>query len=173
MEKEIVVKNNFNVKTYTKAALNVMFPKPLVWLSIIPFFLLLINAIWIIINEISKDNFTLYNLLRSDILVIFFPLVFYFIIYRSVTSKFNQDPKNKENIHHIFNYDFFQVKGESFDSKYFWKDLLMIKEVKEYFFIFIKKNHFLVINKTDLKENQYRELKQLFNSIDTKKSLKS
>ncbi|TPG35376.1 YcxB family protein [Flavobacterium pectinovorum] len=173
MEKEILVKNNFSAKTYTKAILSVMFPKPIIWFCIIAFSLLLINGVRIIINETSKDNFSFDNLFRSEILILFFPLVLFLILRRNIAIKFNEDPKNKENIYHIFNYDFFQVKGDSFDTKYFWKDLLKIKEVKDYFIVFIKKNHFLILNKADLKNNQYNELKQLFNSIDIKKSLKS
>ena len=35
------------------------------------------------------------------------------------------------------------------------------------------KNDIKIIRKADLKDNQYNELKELFNSIDIKKSLKS
>lgn len=173
MEKEILIKNNFNAKTYTKATLNVMLPKPIFWFFIVIFLLFLINAIRIIINESSKDNFNFYNLLKSEILILFLPIILYAILRQSISTKFNQDPKNRENIYHVFNHDFFQVKGESFDTKYFWRDLIMIREVKNYFLLFAAKNHFLIINKNDLKDNQYNELKQIFNSIDIKKSLKS
>lgn len=173
MEKEILIKNNFSIKTYTKALLNVMFPKPILWIIIVVFSLLFINAIRIIINESAEPNFTLNSLLRTEILVLLLPLVYYLILTQSLKAKFKKNSQNKENIYHILNTDFFQVKGDSFDIKYFWKNLQIIREVKDHFLVFVKSNHFLIINKSDLKNNQYNELKLLFNSIDIKKSLKS
>lgn len=63
--------------------------------------------------------------------------------------------------------------GDSFNMKFFWKDLKKITEKKDWFLIYLEKNSAKVLNKSDLKNNQYNELKQLFNSIDIKKSLKS
>ncbi|WP_396155960.1 YcxB family protein [Flavobacterium sp.] len=47
-----------------------------------------------------------------------------------------------------------------------------MKETKKWFLIYQKKNTALPIIKTDLKDNQYNEIKELFNSINIKKSLK-
>lgn len=172
MDKEIVIKNNFNIKLYTKAALNVLIPAWLIWASTAMYSILFIYDIKLIVNEISSNQFKIDNLMRTEIFALFFPLFLYFIFSRSVKTKFKEDPKNKETIYHILNNDYFEVKGDSFGTKYFWKDLFKIEEVKSFFLVFMTKNTFLVINKSDLKDNQYNELKELFNSIDIKKSLK-
>lgn len=173
MDKEIVIKNNFNIKLYTKAALNVLLPKWLIWAFFAIYSMLFIYDIKLIATEISSDQFNIDNLVRTEIFALFFPFFLYFIFSRSVKTKFKEDPKNKETIYHTLNNDYFEVKGDSFVTKYFWRDLLKIEEVKDFFLVFITKNNFLVINKSDLKNNQYNELKDLFNSIDIKKSLKS
>ncbi len=173
MKKEIVIKNNFSVKTYTKAALNAIFPKWMFWILVALYSMLLINGIRMIINEILSNKFNLNNLMNIEIFALFFPLFLYIIFSQSVNNKFKEDSKNKENIYHILNDDFFEIKGDSFVTKYFWRDLLKINEVKDYFLVFMTKNSFLIINKADLKDNQYNELKELFNSLDIKKSLKS
>jgi uncharacterized membrane protein len=173
MNKEIVIKNNFSVKSYTKAALNVLLPKWLIWSSVAIYSMLFIYDIKLIANEISSNQFNIDNLMRTEIFALFFPFFLYFIFSRSIKTKFKEDPKNKETIYHTLNNDYFEVKGDSFVTKYFWKDLDKIKEVKDFFLVFMTKNSFLVINKSDLKDNQYNELKELFNSIDIKKSLKS
>lgn len=63
--------------------------------------------------------------------------------------------------------------GDTFNIKFFWKDLKKITEKSNSFYIYTEKNTAKVLLKSDLKDNQYNELKQLFNSIDIKKSLKS
>jgi len=56
--------------------------------------------------------------------------------------------------------------------KYFWKDIFKIVEKNDWFLIYITKNMAKVIRKADLKDNQYKELKELFGSLNIKKSLK-
>ena len=56
--------------------------------------------------------------------------------------------------------------------KYFWKDIFKIEEKNDWFLIYITKDMAKVIRKADLKDNQYNELKELFNSLNIKKSLK-
>ena len=71
-----------------------------------------------------------------------------------------------EQITYIENY----IK--SFDIKYFWKDIVKLEEKNDLFLIYVKKNQAKFIKKSDLKNNQYNELKALFNSLNIKKSLK-
>lgn len=173
MEKEIVIKNNFSIETYTKALLNVMLPKPMLFVVIVLFSIFFISAVRNVITDAQLGNFTLDSLLKTQILILLLPLVYYLLLTQSLKARSRANPQNIENVYHILTPDFFQVKGDSFDTKYYWKDLSKLKEVKDFFLIFVEKNHFLIINKSDLKANQYQELKQLFNSIEIKKSLLS
>jgi hypothetical protein len=173
MNKEIVINNNFSTKSYTKAALNVVLPKWLFWVSVILYSILFINGIRMLIIEMFSNQFTSNNLMKTEIYAIFFPLFLYFVFSQSIKNKLKKDLENKENICYILNNDFFEIKGDSFITSHSWKDLLRINEVKDFFLVFITKNSFLIINKSDLRENQYNELKELFNSLDIKKSLKN
>jgi len=51
-----------------------------------------------------------------------------------------------------------------------WKESFQIKETDKWFLLYLNKTSALPIIKEDLKDNQYNELKQLFNSLDIKKS---
>jgi hypothetical protein len=51
--------------------------------------------------------------------------------------------------------------------------MYQIKETKSWLLIYVQKNSAFPIIKSELKNNEYNELKELFNSIDIKKSLKS
>jgi hypothetical protein len=78
----------------------------------------------------------------------------------------------KEDIIIRFKKEYFEETGQTFSVKYSWSEIFKIIEKKEWFLIFLEKNKALPIIKTDLKDNQYIEIKELFNSLNVKKSLK-
>ena len=57
-------------------------------------------------------------------------------------------------------------------GEFLYPQLKKVVEKKEWFLIYIEKNTAKVIRKADIKDNQYNELKELFNSLNIKKSLK-
>jgi uncharacterized protein YneF (UPF0154 family) len=166
MENEIILKPTFDAKTIFKASLSINANKK-------------ITAYFIALAVVFGINY--YNSNRSDglffwitftiILLLYGALVMY-KTYSASKKQITSNPRIKENIIYTINNDFFQEKGESFDIKYFWKDVFKVVEKKDFFLIYVQKCVAKIIKKEDLKDNQYNELKVLFNSLDIKKSLK-
>ncbi len=168
MVKEIIIKPSFDVNSTIKVTLHVLFGDNK---SKIIFFLILFGVSSNIISNIilnKKQEIDIYSFL----MVIFFLTSIIFFSYRGIKKKLLSNPRLKENIFYILNNEYFQEKGDSFEIKHYWKNIVKVVEKKDFFLIYIAKNAALFIRKIDLKENQYDELKELFNSLDIKKSLK-
>lgn len=168
MEKEIIIKPSFDVNSTFKVIFYVLFGNKK---SIIIFF----TALFIIFSNNyfsiasgKKQEFDIYSLL----MIVFFITILTFLIYRSIKKKILNNPRLKENIFFILNKEYFQEKGDSFEVKHFWENIIKVVENKDFFLIYITKYSALYVRKIDLKENQYDELRGLFNSLDIKKSLK-
>ena len=122
--------------------------------------------------QISKGSKKIIVLIDfPDLIFILLPLMILFSVYKQTKTRLS-NVKLKENIFIKFNTQYLEDFGESFNMKYFWKDIFKIVEKKEWFFIYMDKKHAKVIRKADLKDNQYNELKELFSSLNVKKSLK-
>jgi len=173
MEKEIIVKPSFNITSSMKATFYILI-KP--WYIFFFSFLLLagtfnfLDSYLNVFNHYDKptDDFPTFGLV-----VIILPLFTYFSICKAIKKQINENPRVKEDISYIFNNEYLQEKGETFEVKHFWKNLIKIVEKKDMFLFYTTKNRAILLQRADLKENQYKELKQLFNSIDINKSLKS
>jgi len=173
MDKEITLKPSFNIKSSMKGTYYVLL-KPL---HIFIFSFLLAAAIFSLsdyfFNILDSTNKTNHDFPFFGLIIISLPFFIYLLTYKAVKKQINNNPRIKEDITYIFNIEYFQEKGETFEVKHFWKNILKIVEKKDMFLFYIGKNSAMILQKTDLKDNQYNELKQLFNSIDIKKSLKS
>ena len=168
MEKEIVIKPNFAVSDFFKLNL-------FLYVTSIGFFIFLI--IEILILSFFTYNFIIGKFELFDILLIYFiSLILYpmFICLMKYiqTKRSLEDPRLKENITFKFNKEQLEDIGESYSRKFKYSELLKIKETKGFFLIYITKQMIKPIIKADLKDNQYNELKELFNSLKIKKSLK-
>ena len=173
MEKEITVKPSFNIRSTMKASFYILF-KPW-YLFFFPFLLLIgifnfLDSYLNVFNNYDKPN---EDFPTFGIVIILVPLFICFSIYKSTKKQINENPRLKEDIFYIFNNEFLQEKGDTFEVKHFWKNLTKIVEKKDMFLFYTTKNRALLLQRADLNDNQYNELKQLFNSIDIKKSLKS
>lgn len=165
MESQIVIKPSFDANSVFKATLLVYKNSRLVIYLIVFFIIMLISAS----ANASYDKYFWVPLATIYPLVV---LLFVYRIYATSKKQITDNPKLQEDISHVFTADYFQEKGESFDIKYFWKDIVKLEEKNDLFLIYIKKNQAKFIKKSDLKNNQYNELKALFNSLNIKKSLK-
>jgi hypothetical protein len=170
MEKEIVIKPNFVFKDCFKINLYMIYRKPFVKIIIsIIFFIIIFSAF---ANFSSNNKEEIFESLKpAYIFSVLYPSFLIFTIYRS-TKKSLVNPKLKEDIIIRFKKEYFEETGQTFSVKYSWSEIFKIIEKKEWFLIFLEKNKALPIIKTDLKDNQYIEIKELFNSLNVKKSLK-
>lgn len=168
MDKEIIIKPNFIFKDYFKANLFLALNKPFYYIMLpLSLFFLLFD-----LYQISKGSKKIIVLIDfPDLIFILLPLMILFSVYKQTKTRLS-NVKLKENIFIKFNTEYLEDNGESFNLKYFWKDIFKIVEKKEWFLIYIDKKQAKVIRKADLKDNQYNELKELFSSLPIKKSLK-
>ena len=130
--------------------------------------MVIFNNIFVNFNNIE---ISLIETITSILVIPLFLSFFIFSIFRKTKKSILENPRLKENIIYIINNKSFQEKGDSFDLKYFWENIKKIVEEKDFFLIYVAKNNAIVIKKTDLKDNQYIELKELFNSLNIKKKL--
>jgi hypothetical protein len=106
---------------------------------------------------------------------IIFPIVIVFVYFGSLATMKKTILNNKRNFETqniTFNNTSYTQEGETFKIENFWNETFQIKETKDWFLIYPKKNSAFPIVKADLKGNEYNELKALFNSLEIKKSLK-
>jgi hypothetical protein len=166
MEKEIIIEPKFVFKEYFKVNLYLAFStllfKVILILNICALFFILVGTFLKTTNNLSFEPF---------IIITLYSIILIFFIYTK-TKKSLKNPKIKEAIKLKFNNSFFEEVGETYNIKYNWKEIYNIKETNKWFLIFIQKKQAKVIVISDLKDNQYNELKELFGSLNIKKSLK-
>ncbi len=168
MDKEIIIKPSFIFKDYFKVNLFLVLNKPFYYVILPLSFLFLCFDIYNMIQG-SKSFIELFYF--PDLIFILLPIVVLFSTF-SITKTRLSNIKLKENIFIKFNNEYIEDVGESFNMKYYWKDIYKLVEKNDWFLIYIDKKCAKVIRKDDLKDNQYNELKELFNSLNIKKSLK-
>ena len=101
-------------------------------------------------------------------------ILWIFIYFRTLSSMKKNILSNKKNYEFqiiTLNEKSYLQEGKTFKIENFWNETYQIKENKNWFLIYPKKNTAFPIIKADLKANQYNELKELFSSINIKKSL--
>jgi hypothetical protein len=173
MEKEIIIEYKPNADTLTKVSKYLLLRMRFVKFIVFIFFFVLIQNIALSatqsVTNIKWDFFDLLPLL----MVVLVWIIVYFLIMYSIKKNILKNKKNLEPQKITLTKDFFIQEGQSFKIENLWKECFQIKETKDWFLIYLNKNSALPIIKENLKDNQYNELKQLFNSIAIKKSLKS
>lgn len=169
MEKEIIVKPTFDVKSFFKATLSVLFG-PLKFFPIIIVLSLILTIVLYFSSDIFSDE-DIFSILKPILFLILFSFFFVFYIYKISKKQITENPRLKENIIYILNEEYFQEKGETFEVKHFWNNIYKVIEKKEFFLIYTHKNKANYIKKSDLKDNQYNDIKGLFNSLSIKKKL--
>lgn len=173
MDKEIKIEYQPNIDNLMKVSkyllLNIRFVKYFPIAFIVLFLIsklpLLINS-----NEIVEEKSYLNDLLTYCFIIILWVFI-YFRTLSSMKKNILSNKKNNEFQIITLNEKSYLQEGETFKIENFWNETYQIKENKNWFLIYPKKNTAFPILKADLKDNQYNELKELFNSLNIKKSL--
>jgi hypothetical protein len=165
MENQITIKPTFDTQSIFKATLSVWLGSPmLIFVCII----LVIQLYNVFLNGAGLLNSWAPLLITILALGGLLPLALYNVSKKQI----KENPKLKEEILYTLNQEYFFEKAETYEVKYFWRELIKIQEKNDFFLIYVRKNAAKIIKKSDLKDNQYNELKTLFNSLPIKKSLK-
>lgn len=173
MEKEITIEYTPNTETLTKVSKYLLLSLPFVKYIFVLFLFITFTNILTAVNVDFSDN----NRWAASpfISILMFAAIWgflYFISMRSVKKQILKNKKNLETQKIILSKELLTQEGQTYNVNYSWKDICKIKETKSWFLIYINKTSALPIIKAELKDNQYNELKALFNSLSIKKSLK-
>lgn len=173
MEKEIVIEYKPNVDVLVKVSKYLLSRMGFVkFIIFIFFFVLLQNIILSTTQSETNIKWDIFDLLPFGmVILIWFGI--YFLTINNIKKNILKNKKNLEFQKITFTKDSFTQEAESFRIENPWKECFQIKETDKWILIYLTKTSALPIIKSDLKDDQYNELKQLFNSIDIKKSLKS
>lgn len=168
MEKDIIIKPKFELNEYFKANLYLAFSSS----SYKILFAILTFAFFstIIINFCVNTNTSL----TFEYIYLFF-FIYPIIIILSIYNRTKLSLKNKklkESIIYKLNKISFEEIGETFNIKYNWEEIFKVKETNKWFIIYIQKRIAKIIIKKNLTTQETIDLKELFNSINIKKSLK-
>ncbi|KLT68674.1 MULTISPECIES: YcxB family protein [unclassified Flavobacterium] len=174
MEKEITIKYKPNLDKLVKVSKYLLFNIPyLKWIILfIPVILLKHKIISLFTGSYKAIEWDIFDALPL-VLIIFIWFFAYIRLSSNIKKKLVKDKRNLETQKITFNRNSYIQEGETFKIENFWNEMYQIKETKSWLLIYVQKNSALPIIKEDLNDNQYNELKQLFNSLDIKKSLKS
>jgi hypothetical protein len=174
MDKEIAIEYTPNIETLMKVSKYLLFHLRFVKLMPLGFLVLLFPTI---IKAFGVDSgMKEENSIISDLLPIIMVIgIWIFLYFTSIWTMKKNILNNKRNFETqkiVFDTTSYIQEADTFKVENFWSETYQIKETKEWFLIYPKKNHAFPIDKTKLKDNQYNELKELFSSLNIKKSLK-
>lgn len=171
--KEIIIKPTFPFKDYFLVNLSIYKKIPIVWISLIGFFIFLVTKDHIYITE--KGDFQFNGTLGDISFKVFLFLLMFgsliFSIYRSTKKQIKKNPRINENINYIFNNEYFMEKRESFEVKHFWKNIKKIEEKNNWYLVYVQKLRALVVRKEDLANaNKLDEFKELVSYLNANKN---
>lgn len=118
----------------------------------------------------KTDSFFLDYIFPLLIVIIFWTFT-YFRTIQTTTRRILSNSKCFENITLTINKDSFTQEGQTFKIQNFWKDIKKLKETKDWFLIFQNQNSAIPIFKKDISDEQLKDLKELFISLNFEKKL--
>lgn len=126
--------------------------------------LMLFSSIYFVLTDVVKiinnEKQWLELIDFPSLIFLLLPLVLILSTYR-LTEQTLSNKKLKENITIHIDEAKIQYEGESFHNEYKWKDLVKIKETKNWFLLYVNKNFAQVIRKKDLSTNQVIDLRTI------------
>lgn len=110
----------------------------------------------------------------SFIAVMFVPLFFIFTIKRQAGKALIKKGRYYKDISFTITPDYVKTEGEGYVNTYKWEEIVKVKEVKNWYFIFINKQQALLVKKSNIDPWQEEDLKEVLKIVGnkTKVSLK-
>lgn len=172
MDKEIIIKPKYTLKEYLRFVFTNKFNSFVFKFIIAIAFLMLIFdfLFWfnLIERSVFKNGLPTMNIVFPFLIFLGYPTIIYFTTKKS----FNNNFRLKEDFSIIFNSEYFQEKGETFDVKTPWKNLKLVSEDKNNFLIKHSKPLTSFYPKRFFTNQQIIEFRELIRSVDIKNRLK-
>ncbi|MGX7667024.1 YcxB family protein [Flavobacterium pedocola] len=173
-DKEITILYQPNKKDLLKASKHILFTRTP--FKFFPFFVLFLFIAQILPDILNKadngsDMITMENIIPVLGLIPAIALA-YIIFSYSIKKNLEANPKNFEPQKLHFDNQGFSQNAASFTNNYKWSDIDNITETEEWFLIFLNKNNAVPVFKKQITAQEHNDLKNLFRSLNIKKSLK-
>jgi len=173
MENEIIIKPNYTIKEYLEFTFKNLFAKWSMKLIILYALVLLIFDLVYLFQVsdfiIFSNGIPTFNLIFPILVFIAFPLFIYLVLKKAL----HNDAKLGEQTIFIFNKDYFRTKKELSDVKKPWNLYESIVETESNFLFKQNKNRTDFFPKRFFSEQQIIDFRELIQTLDIKKSLKS
>ena len=174
MKKEVIIEYKVEINELLKVSKYLLLNSRVIIIPVfvIIFFILTQSIEFIDNNKISSEAT---SSISDYSFFMFFIIIWTSIYFRLVHTMKQNIVKNKKNLEKqtiTFNAESYIQQGKTFKIESFWNETYQIKETKSWFLIYPRKNFAFPLIKSDLTQNQYSELKELFNSLKINKSLK-
>ncbi|RZJ31509.1 MAG: YcxB family protein [Flavobacterium sp.] len=169
MQKDINIINQPELDDLTKASMYLLLTLPLVY--IIPSSAILLsvtNGYGLASGNVKHGAADIW----TPLLALPMMAVFYVLLRNATRKSLSKNRKSLERQVFTFNAEGFSVKGESYHTEFFWRDIRKIKETKSWFLIYTHKLAAQPIRKQTLSDADYTGLKKLFASLPVKQKLK-
>lgn len=169
MEKEIAIHYKATFEELYKVSKYILFRSKFI------LYIAIGAPILILINILSTSSTNKELAISEDIYpMLAVPLIWGFIIYsslKSIKKRIQNNTRSFEDIKITFNHKCFIQEGTTFKIETFWKDVFKLKETKEWYLLFLNQNTAIPLFKEKLTEEELKDLKVFFNSLNLKKDL--
>lgn len=173
MEKEIIIEPKYTTKDYLEFTYKNLFAKWGVKLIILyALVLLIVDLVYLfqVSNFIVFSNgIPIFNIIFPIVVFVAFPLFIYLVLKKAL----HNDAKLGKQTIFIFNKDYFRTQKELSDVKKPWNLYESIVETESDFLLKQKKNQTDFFPKRFFSEQQIIDFRELIQTLDIKKSLKS
>ena len=174
MDNEIQITYKPNIDTLMKVSRHLLMNLKFIKYGPLFFICLLLITYWSS-HAALKPGYSIHYSIADYIQFLIFPIIVAIVYFTTLSSMKKSLLANKRNFETqkiTFNGNLYKQQAETFAVESFWNETYQIEETKDWFLIYPRKNSALPIVKSDLTEDEYQELKTLFNSLPVKKSLK-
>ena len=120
---------------------------------------------------IQDDSSAVPNWISYGVVVLIWILILYRLDF-SMRKQLLANPKTLEPQKLSFTSTGFISEGLTYKIEYPWQNILKIKETKRWFLIYISKISAIPIEKENLTEKEYSDLKELLDSLNVKKQFR-
>ncbi len=169
MNNEIVIKPNYTLKEYLNFTYKNLFSK---WgiklVFVIALFMLVFDLVYLFqtSNLVSFSNgIPIFNIILPILVFIIFPSSIYLMLKKAVQKQ------KEEEIHFIFNSNYFRIKKELSDVKKPWTSYKSIVETENYFLVKQNNHQTDFFPKRFFSEQQLVDFKELIQKLDLEKKL--
>lgn len=172
--KEITITQSFTAAELSNGSLYTLLYSRLGKVLMFAYSFITLNLVLQVINPYGLFGDGIEADYTPFIAVTLVPLLFIFTIKRQAGKALIKKGRYYKDISFTITPDHVKTDGEGYSNTYRWEEIVKVKEVKNWYFIFINKQQALLLKKSNMDPWQEEELKEVLKIVrnKTKVSLK-